>query len=94
MVKIIIELSEEYIAQMSDLDNVKKVEMGGGSRDLLYALTSALSFKAIEKEVENGKKEFVLNRETLPDENAKKLFDNRVDDICALATVLGQKDEE
>ena len=29
MVKIIIELSEEYIAQMSDLDNVKKVEMGG-----------------------------------------------------------------
>lgn len=48
----------------------------------------------LKKEVDKGKTEFVVNREELEDDKAKYLFDNRVDDICALATILQKKKEK
>ena len=55
---------------------------------------STLSFGILKKEVEKGKTEFVLNRDNLKDDSAKEFFDNRVDDICALVTVMQKKDNE
>jgi len=94
MVKITIELSEEYLAEMANPNNIAAKQQEGGGKNPLAILMSSVCFGILKKEVDKGKTEFVVNREELEDDKAKDLFDNRVDDICALATILQKKKEK
>lgn len=90
MVKIIIELDENYIEQRSNPDNLDKLEGGGNP---LRAFADILSFGMINSEVKGGKTEFPVNRELL-DDNGKQLFDNTVTHFCALAGIMKKKEEK
>jgi len=47
----------------------------------------------LKKEMEGGKKEFTVNRETL-DEKGKELFDHMIPQVGALATIMANEDDE
>lgn len=59
----------------------------------LKAFADILSFGVINGEVEGGKTEFPVNRESL-DDNGKQLFDNTVSHFCALAGIMKKKEEK
>ena len=91
MVKIIIELDEALIEKKGNPENLD-AEMGGG-RNPMHAIIDTLTFSMLKKEMEGGKKEFIVNRETL-DEKGKEFFDHMTPQIGALATIMANKDDE
>lgn len=88
MVKLIIEVSEEYIRTNSEIECVEKKardnEKRGGA---IKALFDMIAFSQIAKEIDKGNSEFVVSREKLQ-ENAVELFDKTVGEICMMATMI------
>ena len=91
MIKFIIEVSEEYIRQNADVENVtKKAE--GENANPLKALFDAIAYSAIEKKIDKGVNEFVISQDNF-DDGDKKLFDHCFGEVCMLAFKT-EKEEE
>lgn len=96
MVKFIIELSEDYISKNANAQEVLgkmdgNNEQGGGSHPL-KKFFNLIAFTSIEKEVNNGKKEFVISRDSL-DDKLKELFDISIGEFVMIASTNEKKEE-
>ena len=92
MVKFIFEVSEDYINDKADIK--KFMENDEENKVSLPRLMMQLiAFTGIKKDVEKGKKEFVVKQEEL-DGHELELFDTFSDEILMIASVSGRKDEE
>lgn len=89
MVKIVLEVSEEFIRDNADPQKVKvNAEVSGKSA--LNTLVNVITFSVLENEVNEGKKEFTLKQENFS-ENEKRLFTSALGELALL--IIGSKKE-
>ena len=73
MVKFILEVSEDFIHEKANLENLEQsVEKGLNG---LGALVKFVAMAEIEKEIEKGRTEFVISRDKI-EGKAVELYDN------------------
>lgn len=84
MAKFIIEVSDGYIRERADLDNI--IEHAKG--DVAQGMIELMAFQNIEKSIDDGKTEFVIRSNDFVDaeETPRKCFNALVAQIAA--TVL------
>ena len=93
MIKIVFELSEEFIKNNASEDTIlAKAEATGGGNKILKVMFDMIGFVQLQKEVEAGKTEFVVTPDKL-DEKSKKIYENELGEICMLA-YLSEHDKE
>lgn len=84
MVKIIFEVSEEFIKESATADSAHaKIKESEGIRTM-KVLMDLLGFIQLKKQVEKGKKEFTVTPDKL-DEKSTELYNNEIAVICMLA---------
>ncbi len=84
MVKIIFEVSEEFINESANPDNASaKMKESEGKR-AMKVLFDMIGFGQLKKQVEKGKKEFTVTPDKL-DEKSTELYNNEIGEICLLA---------
>ena len=66
--------------------------MGGGKNEFVTNLINFMGFASIEKKVDAGTKEFVINRDNL-DEKAHEVFDHVLGNLAVLSGI-SKKDKE
>lgn len=90
MVKIIIELDENYIEQKTNVKNLVETTEEG---NVLSVLADIMSFMSLKKQIEEGQTEFFLSRESLKDKE-KKLFDRTISYMVGLSCVISEDDKK
>ena len=93
MIKITFEVSEDFIRENAKPEKtIAKAESDG--KKALKALFDTISFKQLEKQVDEGKTEFVVTTDKL-DSKSKELYNNEIGTICILAAFseTDKKDE-
>ena len=84
MVKIIFEVSEDFINESSNPVNATaKMKAAEGNR-ALKVLFDTIGFAQLKCQVEKGKKEFTVTPDKL-DEKSTELYNNEIGEICLLA---------
>lgn len=89
MVKITFEISEEYIREHADVDNVTT----SFKDNVMMGMLNLLAFGGMEQELKNGKTEFVVKREAV-DDRIVEMYDHGVAYACLLATKAAQKEKK
>lgn len=84
MAKIIFELSEEFIKEQSTEEKFSSKLDEVEGKKAIKVMFDTISFCRLQKEIEEGKKEFVVTPDKL-DDNLKKLYYNSLGEICAFA---------
>lgn len=80
------------IAQI--LQRLQKMRlMGGGKNAFVTNFVNFIGFALVEKKVDAGTKEFVINRDNL-DERAHAVFDHVLGNIAALSGIVKEDKEE
>jgi hypothetical protein len=91
MIKFIIEVSEEYVREHANVDNIKsKIEEKGG-KNALGMLIDSIAWGKVERDLGDGDKEYTIKKEGL-DDKLSEAFDNAIGTVALMATI-GQKDE-
>ena len=80
MAKFIIELSNDYIAKMSDIEQCEKAYEGKNSIAMMAAW---IGFREINKKIESGISEFSLSGKDFKD-SSLDFFEKTCADICIL----------
>lgn len=84
MVKIIFEVSEEFINESANPDNATaKMKAAEGNR-AMKVLFDMIGFGQLKKQVEKGKNEFTVTPDKL-NEKSTELYNNEIGEICLLA---------
>ena len=84
MIKIIFELSEEFIANNASEETIKaKMKEAEGTK-ATKVLFDTIGFQQLKKEVDAGKTEFVITQDKL-DEKSQNIYNNELCEICILA---------
>lgn len=84
MIKIIFELSEEFIANNASEETIKaKMKEAEGAK-AMKVLFDMIGFQQLKKEVDAGKTEFVVTPDKL-DEKSQDIYNNELGEICMLA---------
>lgn len=83
MVKFIVEVSEGYIRERSDMDNF--MELAKCNENPLRAMADYLVFKGISRNVEKGQSEFKISSKDCIGQDSNELFNSAVSYIAALA---------
>lgn len=84
MIKIIFELSEEFIANNASEETIKaKMEKAEGPK-AMKVLFDMIGFQQLKKQVDAGKTDFVVTPDKL-DEKSLHIYNNELGDICILA---------
>jgi len=92
MVKIIFEVSEEFINESTNPDNTTaKMKAADGNR-AMKVLFDMIGFGQLKKQVVKGKKEFTVTPDKL-DEKSTEIYNNEIGNICLLA-VFSETDKE
>lgn len=73
MIKLILEVDEQFIRENSDFSNLSD-RMESRHGDALDEIFLALTMAALKGRIDKGKKEFVIRQEDLADERDKSLF--------------------
>ena len=88
MVKFILEVSEDFIHENANPENLgQSVEKGF---DGLGALVKFIVMAEIEKEIEKGRTEFVISRDKI-EGKAVELYDNTLRDAAVLTHFAEKK---
>jgi len=95
MIKIIFEVSEDFIRESASPETVTakiKVENGISAMKSLFDM---IGFKQLEKQIDEGKTEFVVTPDKF-DDKSKEFYNNEIGEICLLAAVseIDNKKEE
>lgn len=82
MIKIIFEINEESISK----EHVqKKLQEKTGNCNAGALLAEMIGYMLLRKQIEKGKKEFVITQEKL-DSKSKELYETTIGTICSLAS--------
>lgn len=94
MVKITIEMSEEYVNGKANPDNLL-VNIPEGKNKSLLRVMNTIAFGVLANKVKAGQTEFTITQSKL-DEEEQQLFDNDISSFCILAIKNNdeQTDEE
>ena len=84
MIKIIFEVSEDFIRENGDKEVTKRKMESAKSEDLLRIFADSLVFSQIKDDMEKGNTEFIVNPDKL-DEKSNELYDKFIGTACALA---------
>ena len=84
MIKILFEVSEDFIRESASPETATaKMKAEDGER-AMKALFDMIGFKQLEKQIDEGKTEFVVTPDKL-DDKSKELYNNEIGEICLLA---------
>lgn len=84
MIKIMFEVSEDFIRENATPEAATaKMKAEDGQR-AMKALFDMIGFKQLEKQIDEGKTEFVVTPDKL-DDKSKELYNNEIGEICLLA---------
>ena len=94
-IKFIVEIDEQYVRDCANpVKNAEMVKNGGGKNDYIKGLMNTIVFGLLEKEVDAGTTEFVINRDNF-DERVNGILDHVLGNLAALAGISKKdKDEE
>ena len=90
MVKIIIELDENYIEEKVNVNNLVE---STDSKDAMHVFADMVSFMLFKQNVEKGQTEFFLSRELL-DNKEKDLFDRTIAYMVTLSCAHPKNNEK
>lgn len=91
-IKFIVEIDEQYVHDCANpAKNAEKIN-DGGKNDFMKGLVNILGFGILEKEVDAGTTEFVINRDNI-EEKANEVFEHALSNLAVLAGI-GKKDKE
>lgn len=83
MVKITIEMSEEYINEKANPDNLLESVPEGKNKAMMRVMNT-IAFGVFANKVKAGQTEFTVTQSKL-DEKEQRLFDNDISSFCMLA---------
>lgn len=86
MVKITLELSEEYIREHA-ASGPSKVLSSDNTDDMLTNFVSMVSFRRFQEYAEEGQKEFFLSREDMVEKDEEEIFDRLVSRLGVLCMI-------
>lgn len=86
MIKIIFELSEEFINEQASAETVSARMAEDGGKHAMKVLIDMIGFKQIKKEIDKGTKEFVVTPDKL-NEDSMKIYNGELGEICILAAL-------
>ena len=84
MIKIIFEVSEDFIRENGDIEVAKQKMESSKPEDMLKIFADSLVFSQIKDDMEEGKTEFIVNPDKL-DEKSNELYDKFIGTACALS---------
>lgn len=84
MITITFKVSKDLIANNASDETIKAKMKAVEGDKALKVLFDMLGFKQIQKQIEQGKTEFVVTPDKL-DEKSKQLYDSNLAEICMLA---------
>ena len=84
MIKILFEVSEDFIRESASPETATAKRQAKGGKSAIKALFDMIGFKQLEKQIDEGKTEFVITPDKL-DDKSKELYNNEIGEICMLA---------
>ena len=84
MVKIIFEVSEDFIKQNADIKLMLEKTREGGQQEAVRGLMDVLCYSAFQNCIKDGKSEFVVSTDKL-DGKSMEMYNIMIGNICALA---------
>lgn len=84
MIKIIFEVSEDFIRENGDFEVGKQKMESAKPEDMLKIFADSLVFSQIKDDMEKGKTEFIVTPDKLY-AKSKELYDKFIRTVCALA---------
>ena len=92
MIKIVFEVSEDFIRENSSPETAAAKVKTGGDKYITKALVDMINLNLLKKQIDEGKTEFVVTPDKLNGDQ-KRLFNNTIGEICLLA-VLSEADNK
>ena len=86
MVKIIFEVSKDLIANNASDETIRAKMKASEGNEVLNVLVEMIGFKQIQKQIKEGKTEFVVTPDKL-DEKSQEIYDCELAKICLLAAL-------
>lgn len=95
MIKIVFEVSEDFVRENASPETAVAKAKAAPEGRLVKVMFDMMGFGQLKKEIDKGKKEFVITPDKL-DERSKELYDNEIGEICMLAAFseTDKKDDE
>ena len=84
MIKILFEVSEDFIRESASTETATAKMKAEDGKRAMKALFDMIGFKQLEKQIDEGKTEFVVTPDKL-DDKSKDLYNNEIGEICLLA---------
>ena len=84
MIKILFEVSEDFIRESASPETATAKMKAEDGKRAMKALFDMIGFKQLEKQIDEGKTEFVVTHDKL-DDKSKELYNNEIGEICLLA---------
>ena len=84
MVKIIFELSEEFMANNASKETIDARMKEANGHKAMKVLFDMIGFQQLKEQVDAGKTEFVVTPDKL-DEKSQHIYNNELGEICMLA---------
>lgn len=88
MAKIVIEVSDGYIHERADVNNMKQ-QMESG-KDLTGLLADYIAFSSLETKIQAGQTEFYMSSKDYMEQDIRKLFNNAVGMCTALILTINK----
>lgn len=93
-IKFIVEVDEQYVHDCANpAKAAENAANGGGKNAFVTNLINLMGFASIEKKVNEGTKEFVINRDNI-DEKVHEVFDHVLGNIAVLSGISKKEKEE
>ena len=86
MIKILFEVSEDFIRESASAETATAKMKAENGKYAMKALFDMIGFKQLEKQIDEGKTEFVVTTDKL-DDKSKELYNNEIGEICLLAAL-------
>ena len=84
MIKIIFEVSEDFIRENGDIEVARQKMESSKPEDMLKIFADSLVYNQIKDDLEKGKTEFIVTTDRI-DGKSLKLYNNIIGTVCALA---------
>ena len=84
MIKIIFEVSEDFIRENGDIEVAKQKMESSKPENMIKIFADSLVYRQLKDDIEEGKTEFIVTPDSI-DGKSFELYDKILGTICALA---------
>lgn len=84
MIKIIFEVSEDFIRENGDIEVAKKKMESSKPEDMIKIFADSLVYRLLKDDIEEGKTEFIVTPDRI-DGKSLELYNQIFGTVCALA---------